>query len=57
MACHDHAGARAAGPAPAAAIFTCPMHPQIRQAGPGHCPIFGMALEPVQAAEDVPPNL
>lgn len=27
-------------------IFTCPMHPQIRQQGPGNCPICGMALEP-----------
>ena len=27
-------------------IYTCPMHPQIRQAGPGSCPICGMALEP-----------
>ena len=31
---------------PAGTIYTCPMHPQIRQAGPGHCPICGMALEP-----------
>jgi P-type Cu+ transporter len=27
-------------------IYTCPMHPQIRKRGPGHCPICGMALEP-----------
>jgi Cu+-exporting ATPase len=27
-------------------IYTCPMHPQIRQAGPGSCPICGMGLEP-----------
>jgi Cu+-exporting ATPase len=33
-------------PAPAGTIFTCPMHPQIRQVGPGACPICGMALEP-----------
>jgi Cu+-exporting ATPase len=33
-------------PAPTGAIYTCPMHPQIRQLGPGHCPICGMALEP-----------
>jgi Cu+-exporting ATPase len=35
--------------------YTCPMHPQIRQMGPGSCPICGMALEPVTAtlhAED-----
>jgi Cu+-exporting ATPase len=31
---------------PAGAIYTCPMHPQIRQIGPGSCPICGMALEP-----------
>ncbi len=31
--------------------YTCPMHPQIRQIGPGSCPICGMALEPVTAAE------
>src|SRR4051812_29733904 len=29
------------------AIYTCPMHPEIRQAGPGNCPICGMALEPL----------
>ena len=30
--------------APDGAIYTCPMHPEIRQAGPGSCPICGMAL-------------
>jgi Cu+-exporting ATPase len=29
------------------ATYTCPMHPEIRQIGPGNCPICGMALEPV----------
>ena len=29
--------------------YTCPMHPQVRQMGPGHCPLCGMALEPVLA--------
>ncbi len=29
------------------AEYTCPMHPQVRQIGPGNCPICGMALEPV----------
>jgi Cu+-exporting ATPase len=43
-------------PAPAGAIYTCPMHPQIRQAGPGSCPICGMALEPVTAAVETGPN-
>jgi Cu+-exporting ATPase len=38
------------------AIYTCPMHPQIRQAGPGSCPICGMALEPEVASLDAPPN-
>jgi Cu+-exporting ATPase len=32
-------------------IYTCPMHPEIRQIGPGSCPICGMALEPLHAAE------
>jgi Cu+-exporting ATPase len=32
--------------AAAGTIYTCPMHPQIRQEGPGTCPICGMALEP-----------
>jgi Cu+-exporting ATPase len=31
---------------PIGTIYTCPMHPQVRQAGPGNCPICGMALEP-----------
>jgi P-type Cu+ transporter len=38
------------------AIYTCPMHPQIRQVGPGSCPICGMALEPVSAGEATGPN-
>jgi len=37
----------AAPPAPSGTIYTCPMHPQIQQVGPGHCPICGMALEPM----------
>src|ERR1700722_17701563 len=42
---------RAASPAqPAGTIYTCPMHPEIRQIGPGHCPICGMALEPEAGA-------
>jgi P-type Cu+ transporter len=42
--------------APEGAIYTCPMHPQIRQVGPGNCPICGMALEPEVASLDAPPN-
>lgn len=38
-----------------AEIYTCPMHPQIRQNGPGSCPICGMSLEPeVVTGEDGP---
>ena len=32
--------------------YTCPMHPEVRQQGPGSCPICGMALEPVLASRD-----
>jgi len=48
----------AAVPAPAepGTIYTCPMHPQIRQIGPGSCPICGMALEPVEVTADAGPN-
>ena len=38
---------RAAEPAMEGAIWTCPMHPEIQQPGPGSCPICGMALEPM----------
>ena len=31
---------------PEGTIYTCPMHPEVRQIGPGACPICGMALEP-----------
>src|SRR5262249_25433515 len=53
---HDHshhAGARSPAtspPTPDGTIYTYPMHPQIRQVGPGVCPICGMALEPELAA-------
>jgi P-type Cu+ transporter len=32
--------------------YTCPMHPQVRQLGPGNCPICGMSLEPVAVTVD-----
>jgi Cu+-exporting ATPase len=38
------------------AIYTCPMHPEIRKVGPGSCPICGMALEPLQVGADTGPN-
>ncbi len=45
---HCHAVAKPSTHAqPAGTIYTCPMHPQIRQPGPGSCPICGMALEPL----------
>ncbi len=37
-------------------LYTCPMHPQIRQGGPGNCPICGMTLEPVKVTADIGPN-
>ncbi|MEO6113726.1 MAG: heavy metal translocating P-type ATPase [Sphingomicrobium sp.] len=37
-------------------IWTCPMHPQIRQIGPGSCPICGMALEPLEPTLEEGPN-
>src|SRR5262245_60025377 len=48
--------AKRAEPVPAGTIYTCPMHPQIRQVGPGFCPICGMALEPELATADAGPN-
>jgi Cu+-exporting ATPase len=45
-----------AEPVPAGTIYTCPMHPEIRQVGPGTCPICGMALEPALATADTGPN-
>ncbi len=59
-AAHGHAhpasGASPQEPAPAGAIYTCPMHPQIRQDHPGACPICGMALEPEVAMESTGPS-
>lgn len=46
----------AATPHPHAALWTCPMHPQIQQAGPGTCPICGMALEPAAPSLEEGPN-
>ena len=49
-------GTRQAETVPEGTIYTCPMHPQIRQVGPGSCPICGMALEPEIAGTEVGPN-
>jgi Cu+-exporting ATPase len=49
----------AAAPAPAVpegTLYTCPMDPQIRQIGPGTCPICGMALEPELVTAESGPN-
>src|SRR5262249_38686271 len=53
------AGREAAEPVPEGAVYTCPMHPDIRQIGPGSCPICGMALEPElpSAGEEPDPEL
>jgi P-type Cu+ transporter len=53
---HRPAAPLPAKPAPAGAIYTCPMHPQIRQDHPGACPICGMALEPEVATEATGPS-
>jgi len=63
--CHSHphsahrAAAAAALKPSADAIYTCPMHPEVRQVGPGSCPICGMALEPVAISvhEEANPEL
>ena len=49
-------GAKGTEPVIAGAIYTCPMHPQIQQIGPGTCPICGMALEPQTVTVDSGPN-
>lgn len=41
---------------PDGTIYTCPMHPQIRQPAPGNCPICGMALEPLMPSLDEADN-
>jgi Cu+-exporting ATPase len=37
-------------------VYTCPMHPEVRQVGPGSCPKCGMALEPLEVTADEGPN-
>lgn len=60
--CSVHGNKKVNKPLPIAnkdLIYTCPMHPEIRQKGPGSCPICGMALEPeeVQLEEVENPEL
>jgi Cu+-exporting ATPase len=47
---------RQAVPGDPDAEYTCPMHPEVRQRGPGSCPICGMALEPVTVTLEEQPN-
>jgi P-type Cu+ transporter len=47
---------RTLAPVPEGTIYTCPMHPEIRQVGPGACPICGMALEPELLTAGARPN-
>jgi Cu+-exporting ATPase len=49
-------GGRQPESVPEGTVYTCPMHPEIRQIGPGSCPICGMALEPEIARPDIGPN-
>ena len=53
---HSKVGHEARTDVPEGTVYTCPMHPQIRQVGPGNCPICGMALEPEVATADAGPN-
>jgi Cu+-exporting ATPase len=53
---HYASPVQAAPAIPAGTIYTCPMHPEIRQIGPGACPICGMTLEPATASRDPGPN-
>ena len=43
-------------PAPPGTVYTCPMDPEVRQVGPGACPICGMALEPADFTAEAGPN-
>jgi Cu+-exporting ATPase len=53
---HGHVPKPAPADIPEGTIYTCPMHPQVRQPGPGNCPICGMALEPEIATADQGPS-
>ncbi len=59
--CSHHKHQPAEAPATAASeeasvVYTCPMHPQVRQKQPGNCPICGMALEPETVSLDEGPD-
>ena len=48
--------AREPEPVEPGAVYTCPMHPEVRQIGPGACPKCGMALEPEDVSAETGPN-
>lgn len=50
--CSSHSGDDKSDTGRPDAIYTCPMHPEVRQVGPGDCPKCGMALEPVEATAE-----
>src|SRR6218665_136759 len=52
----EPARAPAQPPSGEGVVYTCPMHPQIRQIGPGNCPICGMTLEPETPAVETGPS-
>jgi heavy metal translocating P-type ATPase len=57
MTTHQHEQHHAVEPGEGQVVeYTCPMHPEIRQPGPGACPICGMALEPVVVAAEQGPS-
>ncbi len=45
-----------AAPVPEGTVYTCPMHPEVEQIGPGSCPFCGMALEPLLATAETGPS-
>ncbi len=53
---HGHHKASTPGPADPDALYTCPMHPEVQQVGPGSCPICGMALEPMAPSLEAAEN-
>ncbi|QDT29460.1 heavy metal translocating P-type ATPase [Gimesia panareensis] len=55
---HEHHGHQKKTPehVPAGTIYSCPMHPEIEQVGPGSCPICGMDLEPIMPQQEETPE-
>lgn len=53
---HQHGERKEAVNAPAGTVYSCPMHPEIEQIGPGSCPICGMDLEPLMPQKEESPE-